>query len=93
MSVDLGRRADLLDAAEVEDRDAVAHRERFVLVVGHVDERDADLALDAFQLDLHVLPQLQVERAERFVEQEHPRAVDERARERDPLPLSARQLA
>ena len=90
--VDLRGRADLLDPTVVEHRDAVAHRERFLLVVGDEDERDADLVLYALELDLHLLAQLQVERAERFVEQEHPRPVHQRARERDPLALSARQL-
>jgi hypothetical protein len=37
--VDARRAADLLDPAPVEDREAVAHRERLLLVVGHVDER------------------------------------------------------
>ena len=60
--VDLARRADLLDAALVHHRDPVAHRERLFLVVGHEHERDADLALDALQLELHRLAQLQVER-------------------------------
>src|SRR5262245_55794535 len=92
MLVDLGRRPDLLDLPVVEDRDAVAHRERFLLVVRHVDERDADLLLDPLQLGLHPLPELEVERAERFVEQQDLWAVDDRASERDPLPLAARQL-
>ena len=92
MLVDLGRGADLLDPALVEDRDAVAHREGLVLVVRDVDERDPDLALDPLQLDLHPLAELQVERAERLVQQQHLRAVDERARERDSLALSAREL-
>ena len=90
--VDLGGRPDLLDAAAVEDREPVAHRQRLVLVVGHVDERDPDLALDSLQLDLHLLAELQVERAERLVEQEHLRSVDERAGERDAL-AAARELA
>ena len=90
--VDLGGRADLLDPAVVEDREAVAHRERLLLVVRHVDERDADLALDALELDLHLLAQLEVERAERLVEQQQPRAVDDRARERDALALAAGEL-
>ena len=42
---------------------------------------------------LHLLPQLQVERAERLVEQQHRRPVDERARERDALALAAAELA
>ena len=78
--VDLGRGADLLDPTLVEDREAVAHRERLLLVVRDIDEGDADvadLALDALQLDLHLLAELQVERAERLVEEQHARRVDE----------------
>src|SRR5204863_3535305 len=44
-------------------------------------------------LALHLLAGLEAERAERFVEQEHLRAVDDRTRERDALPLAAGQLA
>ena len=90
--VDLGGRADLHDPALVEDGEAVAHRQRLLLVVRHVDERDADLALDALELDLHLLAQLEVQRAERLVEQQHPRAVDDRARQRDALALAADEL-
>ena len=61
--------------------------------MGHVDERDPDLALDPLQLDLQALAQLQVERAERLVEQQHRGPVDERAGERDALLLAARELA
>ena len=71
MLVDVGRRPDLLDASLVEDGEAVAHRERLLLVVRDVDERDAELALERLEEDLHLLAQLQVERAERLVEQEH----------------------
>ena len=91
--VDLLGRADLLDPALVHDRDPVAHRERLFLVVGHVDERDADLALDALELELHRLAQLEVERAERLVEQQRARVVHERAGERDALLLAAGELA
>ena len=61
--------------------------------MGDVDERDPDLLLDRLQLDLHLLAELQVEGAERLVEQEHPRPVDERPGKRDPLPLAAGELA
>ena len=50
--VDLGGGADLLDVAGVHDRDAVTHRQRFLLVVGHVDERDSDLALNPFEFEI-----------------------------------------
>ena len=57
-----------------------------------VDEGDPDLVLDPLQLQLHVLAELQVERAERLVEEEHARVVHERAAERDALLLAAREL-
>src|SRR5262245_39282036 len=44
--VQVRRRPDLLDPAAVEDGQAVAHRERLLLVVGDVDEGDPDLLLD-----------------------------------------------
>ena len=59
----------------------------------HVHEGDPDLVLDPLQLELHLLPQLQVERAERLVEEEHARMVDECAGERDALLLAAGELA
>ena len=58
-----------------------------------VDERDPDRLLDVLELDLHLLAQLEIERAERLVQQQHAGPVDERARERDALPLAARELA
>ena len=90
--VDVFGAADLLDLALRHHGEAVAHHERLFLVVGHVHERDADLALDAHQLELHLLAELEVERAERLVEQEHRGLVHQRAGQRDPLLLAARQL-
>ena len=84
--------AQLLVAAVVHHGDAVGHRHRLLLVVGHVDERDPDLLLDALELDLHLLAQLEVEGAERLVEEEDGGPVDERPRERDALRLAARDL-
>ena len=60
--------------------------------MGHVDERDADLALDPLELELERLAQLQVERAERLVEQQHLGREHERPRERDALLLAAAEL-
>ncbi len=60
--------------------------------MGHEHERDADLTLDAFQLELHRLAQLEIERGEWLVEQEGARHVDQRASECDALLLAARQL-
>ena len=46
-----------------------------------------------FRNELHLLAELEVERAERLVEEEHARPAHERARERDPLLLAAGELA
>ena len=72
--VDLRRRPDLLDPPVVEDRDPVRHRQRLLLVVRDVDEGDPHVRLDRLQLHLHLLAELQVERAERLVQEQHPRA-------------------
>ena len=87
--VDLARISGLLDAAAVHDRDPVGHRERLFLVVRHVDEGRPEGALDALQLQLHLLAQLHVEGAERFVQEQRRRTVDQRSRQRHPLLLAA----
>ena len=56
------------------------------------DERDAEPGLQQLQLELHLLAQLPVERAERLVEQQHGGAVHECAGQRDALLLPAREL-
>ncbi len=48
-----------------------------------------DVALDALQLHLELLAELQVEGAERLVEEQHLGTVHERARERHALLLPA----
>src|SRR5487761_885947 len=77
--VHLGRLADLLNGPAVQHRDPVAHRQRLFLVVRHVHERDADLALHPEQLELHLLTELEIQRAERRVEQQRPGLVHDRA--------------
>ena len=90
--VEIRRAAELLDVPTVHDDDEVGHRHRFFLVVRDVDEGDPDVALDVLELELHLLAELQVECAERLVEQQHARDVDERAGECDALLLATRQL-
>ena len=89
MLVDLLGRPALLDLAAFHHGDAVGHGERLFLVVRDVQEGDAHLALDALQLDLHLLAQLEVERAQRLVEQQHRRPVHQRPRQRHALLLAA----
>ena len=47
------------------------------------------LVLDTLELELHLLAKFQVERAERLVEEEDARAVDERTGQRHTLLLAA----
>ena len=61
--------------------------------MGDVHERDPDVLLDPLELDLQLLAQAQVECAERLVEQQRARPVDQRAGERDSLRLAAGELA
>src|SRR5207342_2000863 len=65
-AVDLGRLVELLDPAVVHDRYAVRQRKRFLLIVRHVDECDADFLLQSDQLELYVLLELRVERGQRL---------------------------
>ena len=53
IAVDLHRRADLDDAAVLHDADALAHGHRLDLVVGDVDDRAAEPAVQLDQLGAH----------------------------------------
>jgi hypothetical protein len=61
--------------------------------VGDVHEGNPHLTLDPFQLQLHGLAQLEVEGAQRLVQQQGPWPVDQGPGQGDPLLLAARQLA
>ena len=57
-----------------------------------MDERHAQLLVERLQLYLHLLPELEVEGTERFVQQQHARLEYERPGEGHPLALATRQL-
>ena len=84
-------RADLQDAAAVHHHDGIAHGQRFLLIVGNINEGNAQLLLHGFELQLHFLAQLQIQRAQRLVQQQHVRLVDQRAGNGDALLLTARK--
>ena len=92
-SKNLDRTALLDDPAGVHHRDAVRNRQRFFLIVGDEHRRDPEPALDLLDLHPHLLAQLGVEVAERFVEQEHDGLDDDRPGERDALLLATAELA
>ena len=90
--VDVLRSVHLLDDALTEHGDAIGHAHRLDLVVRDIDERPAEVALEPLQLCAHLEAEQGVECGQGLVEQERARVPDERAPERDPLTLAARQL-
>ena len=90
--VDLARRARLLDPAGVHDEDAIRHRLRLFLVVGHHDRGHVQTTLDVADLAPQPGPDLCIQRRQRLVEEQQPGRGSERARERDSLLLPTREL-
>src|SRR5919201_1226763 len=90
--VDLAGRCDLLQPPGAHHRDQVGHRHGLDLVVGHVDGRRAQVALEPLDLGPHVQAQLRVQVRERLVPQESPRVGPDRPGEGGPLALAPREL-
>ena len=90
--VDLLRRADLFDHTVVHHNHAVAHGQRFLLVMGDVDKGLFGLLLNLLELELHAFAQLEVECAERLVEKNDRRIADQGSRNGDALLLTAGEL-
>ncbi len=90
--VDRLRRSDLLQPALVQDGDTVGHDERFVLVVGDIQERGPRGPVNALELVLHLLPQLPVEGSQGLVHENQGRLEDQRPRQGHALLLAAREL-
>ena len=90
--IQLARRARLLDPAPVHDHDLLGDLHRLLLVVRHEDRRHVDLLVQSAQPFAQLRPHLRVQRAERLVQQQHPRLHRQRARERHALQLTAREL-
>ena len=57
--------------------------------MGHVDEGDAHLLLDALELDLHILAELQVQGTQRLVQKQHLGPVHQSPGDGHPLLLAA----
>src|SRR5258708_11639651 len=52
-----------------QQRDSVRHHHRFFFIVRYEDKRNAHLALQRFQRDLHLPPQVGVQRRKRLIKQ------------------------
>ena len=84
---------ELDDLAVAHDRDQVGQAHRLLLVVGHEDAGRAERQVEVLDLGPHPAAQAGVEVAERLVEQEDERLLDQRAAERHALLLAAGHLA
>src|SRR5690606_18828247 len=70
MLVQRNRIADLGNITLMKHGYPVGHGQGFALIVGHVHHRDAESSMQLFDFVLHVLAQVLVESAERFVHQD-----------------------
>ena len=91
--VERRRRVDLHEPAAAHDGDAIAERQRLVLVVRDQQRRDALVALQRADLVAQRDARPGVERGQRLVEQERARLEHQRARQRHALLLAAGELA
>ncbi len=89
ISIHFQRPSDLHHSALIHDADAIAHGHRLDLIVGHVDRRGPDLLLLLDELVARADAQRGVEVRQRLVEQEYLGIADDRAADRDALPLPA----
>jgi hypothetical protein len=91
--VKLHRGAELFDATLVQDDDAVGHGHRLDLVVGDVDHRRVEVALQGAEFDAHLASEGGVEVGERLVEEEDLGVAHDAAADGDTLALAAGKLA
>ena len=90
--IDALGRAVVLDPPVIHDDAMVGERHCLLLVMGDMNEGGADALLHGLELVLHLAPELEVEGAERLVEQQHGRLDDQGAGQRHALPLAAGEL-
>ncbi len=87
-----GRRVERDDLAVVHDRHAIGQPRRLFHIVGG-QEDGAAFGLERLDDLPDLAPRLRVEPGRRLVETQETRPPDQRARERQPLSLAARELA
>ena len=90
--VDFLGRAHLQHTALAHDGDAAGHGHGLFLVVGHHHHGHAHLLDDVDQLELGLLAQFLVQRAQRLVQQQQLGLLGQAARQRHALLLAAREL-
>src|SRR5690606_2579225 len=90
--IELRRGAELLDTSAVHQADAIRHGERFLLVMGDIEDGDAELAMNAPDFELHLFAQTLVERAQWLIHEDDAGLIDDRAGNGNALLLAARQF-
>ena len=90
--VDALRCAHLLHDTLVEDGHPVAHGQGLVLVVGHVDRGDPELALQVLELLAQLVPEFRVQVGQRLVEEQDLGLQHQGAGDCHALLLAARKL-
>ena len=90
--VKLLRGTHLLDLTLIHHRNSIGHGHGFLLIVGDMKEGQSDVTLDLFQLRLHLTSKFEVQGAERFVQEQQCRSVDNCPSQRHPLLLSTGKL-
>ena len=93
MRIELGPRPALHDATAFHHGNAVADHESLALVVGDVDDRHAQLSVDAGEFQLHRFAKAPVQGRKGFVEEQDAGLVHQRPGQGHPLALPAAQLA
>ena len=92
VEIDLFRVADLDDSAFAHHRDLVRKGQRLDPVVGHIDRGDLQLGEKTAQFLARLFPELGVEVAQRFVEENHLGLGHQGPGQGDALLLAAAQL-
>ena len=89
--INILRRTDVLNLSFGHNDDFVGHGQGFFLIVSDINKGNAQLFMHILQFKLHFLAHLQIQRAQRLVQQKNLRLVDDGAGNGDSLLLTAGQ--
>ena len=92
MFIDFPGRTDLPDLAVSHDGDAVCQRQSFFLIMGDIDHGNAQFFLQFFDNGTQTYPDLGIQGAQGFIQQQHIGFYSNRPAQRHPLLLAAAQL-
>ena len=82
----------LHDLSLVQHRNTIGHGHRLLLIVGHDQKGQAEIHLQIHQLELGFFTQFFIQRTQRLIQQQHFRALGNRARQSHTLALTTGKL-